>query len=184
MTATTPDLNSNNNSATGIAYSELTACVIGTGATNTNVNGVINTYFPGTATVNSGSTSITLGAATGAGVAIASGDLVLIIQMQDASINTSNSIAYGDGFSGTGSTSLNHVGVYEYANATSAVPTSGGTLSVTAAGPAGGLLYTYTSAAANSTQGARIFQVIRVPNYASATLSGFHLLAPTALLSG
>jgi uncharacterized repeat protein (TIGR01451 family) len=171
VTATTPDLNSDNNSATGVAYSELTACVIGTTTTNTNVSGVINTYYPGTATVNAGSTSVTLGAATGAGVPIASGDLVLVIQMQDATINTSNSIAYGDGFGGTGSTSLNNAGVYEYANATSAVPTSGGTLTLTAAGPNGGLLYTYTSTAASSTQGARTFQVIRVPNYASATLS-------------
>jgi uncharacterized repeat protein (TIGR01451 family) len=171
VTATTLDLNTANNSASTVAYSELTACAIGTIATNTNVNGVINAYYPGSATVTAGSTSITLGAATGASTPIASGDLVLIIQMQDAAINTSNSSNYGDGISGSGSTNLNNAGVYEYANATSAVPLTGGTLTVTAAGPGGGLLYTYTSAAASSTQGARTFQVIRVPNYASATLS-------------
>ena len=42
---------------------------------------------------------------------------------------------------------------------------------ITAAGPGGGLLYTYTAAAASASQGARTFQVIRVPNYASATLT-------------
>ena len=91
------------------------------------------------------------------------------MQMQDAAINSSNSSQYGDGISGSGSTNLNNAGVYEYATAVNGVPTAGGTLTVTAAGPGGGLLYTYTAAAASSSQGARTFQVIRVPNYLSAT---------------
>jgi len=133
---------------------------------------VINTYYPGTATATAGSTSITVGVATGHGDNIAVGDLLLIIQMQDAAINSTNTSQYGDGLSGSGSTSLNNAGVYEYATATSAVTaTTGGTLNVSAAGPGGGLLYTYTSAAASTAQGSRTFQVIRVPNYATATLS-------------
>src|SRR5713226_5679468 len=53
------------------------------------ITGVVNTYFTGTATANATNTSVTLGAhATGdANVAIASGDLLLVIQMQGATIN-------------------------------------------------------------------------------------------------
>lgn len=172
VTASSPDLTTANNSTTTVSYSEFDECYAAAGTAGGTLTGVINTYYPGTATATSGSTSITVGVASGAGTNIAVGDLVLIIQMQDAAINTSNSSQYGDGISGSGSTSLNNAGVYEYATATSAVTaTTGGTLSVEAAGPGGGLLYTYTAAAATSTQGARTFQVVRVPNYSTATLS-------------
>lgn len=169
VTATTPDLVTANNSATGIAFSDFAACATSTLSPGGTLTGTINTYYPGTATASAGSTSITLGAATGT-PAIASGDLVLIIQMQDAAINSSNSSSYGDGVSGSGSTNLNNSGAYEYATASNAVPVTGGTLTVIAAGPGGGLLYTYTSAAASVSQGARRFQVVRVPSYSTATL--------------
>ncbi len=172
VSATSADFDTSNNSATTVSYSEFDACVTSTATAGGTLTGVINTYYPGTATVNAGSNSISLGVATGKGDNIAVGDLVLIIQMQDAAINSTNTAQYGNGINGSGSTSLNNAGVYEYATATSGVTaTTGGTLSVTAAGPGGGLLYTYTSAAASSTQGARTFQVVRVPNFASATLS-------------
>ncbi len=171
VSSSSADLNSANNSASAVSYSEFAACATTTVVDGGPLSGVINTYYPGTATATAGSISITLGASTGAGTAIAIGDLVLVMQMQDAAINSSNTSAYGDGSSGSGSTSLNNAGVYEYATAGNAVPTSGGTLTLTAAGAGGGLLYTYTSAAATSSQGARTFQVIRVPNYASATLT-------------
>jgi uncharacterized repeat protein (TIGR01451 family) len=180
VTASTPDFITADNSTTTVSYSEIDQCATSTNTAAGTIGGVINTYYPGTATATAGSTSITVGAATGAGNSIAVGDLLLIIQMQDAAINTSNSSQYGDGISGSGSTSLNNSGVYEYATASSAVTTAGGTLTVQAAGPGGGLLYTYTSAAASSTQGARSFQVIRVPNYASATLSTTSNLTATA----
>jgi uncharacterized repeat protein (TIGR01451 family) len=170
VTSSTLDLVNANNSATGVAYSSFAACATTAAGPGGTLTGVINTYYPGAATANAGSTSITLGTAAGAATAIANGDLVLIIQMQDAAINATNTSAYGDGISGSGSTSLNNAGAYEYATATNAVPTSGGTLTVTAAGPGGGLLYTYTSAAASVTQGARTFQVVRVPNYSTATI--------------
>ena len=167
--STSADLNNSNNSATAVAYSEFTSCATTTATAGGNLTGVINTYYPGTTTVNAGSTSISLGAATGAtGSPIAANDLVLIIQMQDAAINTSDNSQYGDGVSGSGSSSLNNAGVYEYATAVNGVPASGGTLTVTGAGPGGGLLYTYTAAAASASQGARRFQVIRVPNYTGA----------------
>ena len=169
--STSADLNNSNNAATAVAYSEFTSCATTTATTGNNLTGVINTYYPGTATAAAGSTSITLGTATGSSTAIAAGDLVLIMQMQDAAINTSNNSQYGDGISGSGSSNLNNAGVYEYATAVNGVPVSGGTLTVAAAGPGGGLLYTYTDADASSAQGARSFQVIRVPNYLNATLA-------------
>jgi len=171
VTATMADLNTANNSATAVSYSELTECATSTLTAGGNLSGTINTYYPGRATASAASTSLTLGTATGGGTAISSGDLVLIIQMQDAAINSSNTSSYGDGLTGSGSTSLNNSGIYEYATATNAVPLSGGTLNVMAAGPGGGLLYTYTVAAASASQGERQFQVVRVPNYATATLT-------------
>jgi len=170
VTSTSPDLEVANNTATAVAYSELAACAPTPTCAGGTLTGVINTYYPGTATVSSGATSITLGAATGASTAISANDLVLIIQMQDAAINSTNTSSYGDGVSGTGSTNLNNAGLYEFATATSSVPVSGGTLTLSAAGSGVGLLYTYTSSSATSSQGARTFQVVRVPNYTTATL--------------
>src|SRR6058998_682340 len=60
------------------------------------LNSVINTYYPG--------------AATGAGTPIAVGDLVVVIQMQDAAIDSANTGAYGNGIAGdpaSGWTGLN-----------------------------------------------------------------------------
>src|SRR2546423_3806551 len=93
-----------------------------------SLSGVINTYYPGSASAAGGSTTITLGAATGAATPIAVGDLVLVIQMQDAAIDSTNTGAYGDGVAGdpaTGWSALNSAGLYEYAVASSAVPLAG-----------------------------------------------------------
>ncbi|HKV06117.1 MAG TPA: C25 family cysteine peptidase [Candidatus Acidoferrales bacterium] len=151
------------------------------------LNSVVNAYYPpgaGVGTVNAGSTSVVLGAAAaapGAQTAIAIGDLLLVIQMQDATINTTateNSGAYGDGVPGdpgNGSPNLGSSGLFEFVTATSAVPVTGGTLSFTGTGTGGGLLNTYVNAAAapaaNPTAGQATFQVIRVPQYTSATLT-------------
>jgi len=134
------------------------------------LNSVINTYYPGTLTAAAGTTTITLGPATGAGTPIAIGDLVLVIQMQDAAIDSTNTGAYGNGVAGdpaSGWTGLNSAGLYEYAAATSAVPLVGGALTVSSA-----LLNSYTDALPTPTQGQRNFQVIRVPQYVAATLAG------------
>ena len=135
-----------------------------------SLNGVINTYYPGSAPAAAGSTTITLGAATGAVTPIAVGDLVLVIQMQDAAIDSTNTGAYGDAVAGdpaSGWTALNSAGLYEYAVATSAVPLAGGSLTISS-----GLSNAYTQAAPSGTQGQRDFQVIRVPQYVAATLTG------------
>lgn len=133
------------------------------------ISGVVNTYYPAansTQTVAAGATSIALGAAAtdGSTTPIASGDMVLVIQMQDATINTSNNSNYGAGNgTGTGLTG-GTAGFYEFAIATNAVPISGGTLTIAA-----GLTNTYSNAP-YGTQGQKRFQVVRVPQYASATL--------------
>ena len=170
VAGTVTDLDTGNNVATGIGYSQLNVCTIPTTTAGGTLTGVINTYYPGSASVAAGATSITLGAATGSTTAIAAGDEVLIIQMQDAAISSNNDGTYGDGSTGAGWTNLNNAGVYEFATATSAVPVSGGTLTVAAAGPGGGLLFGYNSAAASGTQGQRTFQIVRVPHFATATL--------------
>ena len=129
-------------------------------------SGVVNTYYPGRASVSAGATSIPVGTSSGSGTAIAAGDLLLIIQMQDADIAYSNDSNYGGG-SGTGSgyTNLNQTGYYEYAVAAGAV--AGGFVSITA-----GLAYSYRYRAASGTNGQSTFQVIRVPQYSSATVAG------------
>src|SRR5215471_3024723 len=136
------------------------------------LSGVVNTYFPGNRTTAAGSTSIRLNASVGANVGIASGDLLLVIQMQDASINSTDTDAYGDGVSGapaSGYTNANGTGLYEFVKATSAVVTGGGTVNIVG-GTGGGLINSYTIANASATQGQRRFQVVRVPQYSSCTL--------------
>lgn len=171
ITSTTPDLVGGNNSATSVAFSQSNACSTpsqnGAGGT---LAGIVNTYYPATANAAAGSKTITLGIATGSTTPIAIGDLLLVMQIQDAAINSTNTIAYGDGFTGSGFTNPNSSGLYEFVTAASAVPLTGGTLTLTATGPGGGLIYSYTNAAATGAQGQRKFQVVRVPQYSTATL--------------
>jgi uncharacterized repeat protein (TIGR01451 family) len=186
-TTTATDPVSTNNSATAITVVQPLVCAKpGNDGAGGTVNTIVNAYYPPAANgvVAAGATTVTLGAAAagGATTPIASGDLLLFIQMQDAAINFSNSGAYGDGMAGdpgTGFTALNNAGNFEYVTATSAVPNTGGALTFTGTGPNGGLLNTYTQAAyIAGTQGQRSFQVIRVPQYTSATLaSGLKALA-------
>lgn len=149
--------------------------------TTTLPAGVYNTYYPGTATANAGAVSIQLGTSRGAATPIAVGDLLLVIQMQDATINTSNDERYGDGTgtagnttgNGSGATNYNNAGKYEFVVAMSAVGTDGGTVQIEGTGPNRGLINTYThTATATTTQGQRRFQVVRVPQYFDATVTG------------
>lgn len=135
------------------------------------ISGIVNTYFAGTGTSAAGTTTLTLGASIGAATPIAAQDLLLVIQMQDATINSSNSSAYGDGSTGAGSLDDQTSGYYEYVVAMSAVGTGGGTLTIAGTGASAGLINTYHTAAAGGSQGQQTFQVIRVPQYSSATVS-------------
>ena len=185
-----------NNSVTVLTVVQPLVCATpGKDGAGGALTGMVNAYYPpgaGVGTVSAGSTSILLGAAAGSPAAqtpISSGDLLLIIQMQNATINTSateNSSSYGDGVPGdpgSGSTSPGSSGLFEFVTATNStpVPVTGGTVTFTGTGAGGGLLNAYVNAAAapaaNPTAGQATFQVIRVPQYTSATL-GSGLTAP------
>lgn len=136
----------------------------------TTISGVVNTYFPGTQTASAGATQITLGAATGFNSAIKKGDKLLIIQMQDAEVNSTNTDAYGNGnpgAAGSGSTAFNTSGYYQYVVADNSVAPTGGNLQIKEP-----LAHTFTNADATSSRGQRRFQVIRLPQYRNATISG------------
>jgi uncharacterized repeat protein (TIGR01451 family) len=137
-----------------------------------------DTYYPSTTTqtLAVGATNINVGAATVGGptttaTSIVKGDLLLVIQMQGADIDFTNSDSYGDGVAGGGAsgnlTSNFTAGTYEYvvASNTTAVTTSGG--NITLATP---LVNSYANADATASAGARRFQVIRVPQYGNLTL--------------
>jgi uncharacterized repeat protein (TIGR01451 family) len=152
--------------------------------------GIKNDYWPGSASSAVGATSLTVGArnGAGAGVNITAGDLLIVMQMQDAAFDTTNDETYGEGTgstraTGTGSgaaTTLNNAGRWEYAIAVTGTAGAGGTFTVSGGGPGGGLLYSYTTQtfATTTTQGQRTFQVIRVPQYTTATLGSTLTAAP------
>jgi hypothetical protein len=137
---------------------------------NAVVSGVINTYWPGTSNPGNGATSLVLGSARGASVSIAAGDLVLILQMQDANINSGNNSSYGDGTTGdpgSGTTNLRRAGRFEFSRAANNVGLGGGTLLLSAP-----TQFNYSTQAATNARGQRRFQVVRVPQYATLTLAG------------
>jgi uncharacterized repeat protein (TIGR01451 family) len=181
---TPPDPNSGNNQFTAVATVQSAACAnVGQAKpASAPLTGVLNSYYPGKASVVAGVTSITLGTATGGAsgtpTAIATGNLLLVIQMQDASITTSDTVTYGNGSTGQGFSLLNNAGNFEYVTATNAVPATGGTLSLTGAGGGGGLVFGYDATAATGTKGQSTFQVILVPQYTTATLGTTGLTAP------
>ena len=166
---TPPDPNSGNNTYIALAPVVNIVCTAVTLSSGGTLAGVLNTYYPGTASVAAGAKAIPVGTATGAGGTIANGSLLLVIQMQDASINTANSVAYGNGSTGSGFTAINNSGNYEFVKATGAV--SAGSVPVTGAGIGGGLVFGYTAANASGTKGESTYQVVLVPQYLNATLS-------------
>ena len=125
------------------------------------ISNTINTYFPIAlpSVAAAGSNNMVLNAVPGddaygntfGGIAISPGDLLLIVQIQNATFNTVNSNLYGgnsatggpDGLGGSGYTNLSNTGHYEYIVATNSVPLTGGTLTFDAAGTNGGLVHSY-----------------------------------------
>jgi uncharacterized repeat protein (TIGR01451 family) len=136
---------------------------------------IVNSYFPGSAkdkTVVAGSTTIPVGSinSSGSQTAISPGDLLLIIQMQDADINYTDTSNYGAGNgTGSGSTDIHSTGLYEYVVANNSVGAGGGDIQIRGTT---GLLNTYRQEAATATHGQRTYQVVRVPQYTNTTLSG------------
>ncbi len=135
------------------------------------LHGVLNTYYNGTASVTAGGSWIPVGTSSGASTAIAPGDLLLVIQMQDATIDYTNTSAYGKGGSsttGNGVSALGQTGLYEYVVAATAV--TSGVVRVNGGGSGGGLINGYDSVAASGTAGASTYEVIRVPTYSDVKL--------------
>ncbi len=120
---------------------------------NTTLTSVVNTYYAGTSTASG--TSVTLGTIRDAAKpAIAVGDLIILMQMQSGNgVSFSNSASYGSGVDAA-------AGRYEYAT----VKTVSGSILTLAAS----LTYTYTQ----SVSSRQTYQIIRVPQYSSATVSG------------
>lgn len=153
---------------------------------NGTPSGVVNTYYPVAfnAIYDASSTSIALGARRGAPVPLREGDLVLVLQVQCDDIDPVNSDAYGDGTpgepaSGALATPSNcRAGRHEFVRA-------GPGTSNTRLGLEGSpLRQRYGQGDATPSSGRRTLQVVRVPQYANATLSGTVRAAPWDGTSG
>jgi uncharacterized repeat protein (TIGR01451 family)/fimbrial isopeptide formation D2 family protein len=129
---------------------------------------VIDTYYPGTASAAAGATSISVGSPSGSATAINTGDLLLVIEMQDEAINSSNTSAYGANNASGAGFLTGTAGIHEYVVA--AGPVAGGIVPIEGAGGGGGLVNSYVVRAASASQGQSDFQVVRVPRYSTATL--------------
>ena len=151
-----------------IAMAQALVCATPGQETTSPVSGVINTYYPGgTANLSAGATSLGLGTrdSRGSSVAIAAGDLVLVIQMQDGTLNTTNNSNYGNGSgSGQGTTSMGSAGRYEFVRADSV---SGTTVNFSPA-----LTHSYVNADRTGASAQQRYQVIRVPQYTAVTMNG------------
>ena len=134
-----------------------------------SLTGNINTYYAPGGNAGPGTTSIALGAPVGAVAAPTVGDLFAVIQMQCENINTTNTNNYGAG-NGTGRGYTDPAGSclagrYQYLRAGPA--TTATSLDLTGSP----LTDNYVQDAAATTN-RRTYQVIRVPQYSSATLTG------------
>ncbi len=171
------------------------ACVFPDGGT---LAGTVNSYYAGSGTPAAGSGLVTLDTAYGVrpvgAPAIAAGDMLLVMQMQDATINNTNTECYGDGTdeapagctasltSGNGSGSaIAGSGLYEYVVARAAIGVASGgctpaanQVCIVGGGPGSGLINPYATVARDDAggtrRGQRTYQVIRVPRYNNATL--------------
>jgi uncharacterized repeat protein (TIGR01451 family) len=153
----------------------------------TDITGVVNTYFrPALKRVAAGTDKIDIvaGAAKGMNQDIQPGDLLLIIQMQDASITSANNDTYGSSSTdnqGSGQTNMGTTGLYEYATADSVVKYADGGTQLKLKRS---LINSYVSsditkdANGATTAGQKRFQVIRVPQYASVTVKGTLYASP------
>jgi uncharacterized repeat protein (TIGR01451 family)/fimbrial isopeptide formation D2 family protein len=141
-----------------------------------------NSYFRGTGTHGGGGdTTVTFDTVAGARATptgtppsgnwaisqtpIAAGDLVYIIQMQDADINNADSNLYGSGVAGnngSGQTALNSTGFWEFRQVQSS---AGGTITFTQP-----LQNVYTQQPATATATRKTFQIVRVPIHGALNL--------------
>jgi hypothetical protein len=158
-----------------MAHAQTCPASITTTINSGNLTASGNTYFAaGQATVNAGSSSIVLGPAGSGSTPISPSDILLIIQMQGAEINSGNANAYGSNGT-TGRGYLNNAqlmaGTMEFIVADNSVPITGGTLNLKSA-----LINSYKNSAFG-THGQYRYQVIRVPLYYEISL-GSNLTVP------
>src|ERR1700722_7544998 len=124
----------------------------------------VNSYYPGLGSPLKGATTLSVGTLDGRGsaTALGAGDLVMIIQVQGALYDTTNTTSYGSGSAGPGSgylsTSLT-AGTNEFNTVSSLVS---GTLTLQY--PLSNNYYT-TSFSAASMTGIQSYQVVRIPRY-------------------
>jgi len=157
---------------------------------NTDITqSLLNTYFPitGNLTVLPGTISLPLAAVppndpfgnSYGTTPISPGDLLLVIQVQDADFIAQNNVTYGGGSStsgpdqlgGSGYTSLGATGTYEFVIAANSVPLTGGILLLDGECANGGLVHGYRNQDATASSGQRRFQVVRVPRFNSLQLT-------------
>ncbi len=147
---------------------------------------VLNRYYEsptGTVNVAAGALSVPVGAGQGTAPDVVAGDVLLILQMQGADIDTSGEGAggnYADGAggndrSGTVNNSNLIAGRYEYVRATSGVVL--GAIGISGDGVGGGLLNSYanedTVAGSGTVRaGIRRYQVVVVRRYRDLTING------------
>jgi uncharacterized repeat protein (TIGR01451 family)/gliding motility-associated-like protein len=153
-----------------------------------NLSTAANTFYPsktGSVTLNSGSTSLELDPVPGSftvgstvfsfgNTQITKGNLLLIVQMQGADANTTNTSSYGSGVAandGSGYTGTVTAGRYEYVVALNDITTAGGTLQFKGAGTGGGLVNSYVNSDATATKGQRRFQIVRLMQYSNLTMT-------------
>jgi uncharacterized repeat protein (TIGR01451 family) len=144
------------------------------------LSGVVNTYYAGLGSAPAGSSSIAIGTRdpNGAAAPIRAGNMLLVIQMQDAILDSSDSDLYGDGIAGNpaSGSSGGSAGLYEFVIAASDATL--GTVSIQGLGAGNGLINSYSSSNPSPTEGQKRFQVIRVPQLSSAILSSSLTAAP------
>jgi len=149
---------------------------------------LLNTYYPPQENqlITPGSTSIILDAVPSVDsfgnsfgdTPIQAGDLLLIIQVQGANYDSSNSANYGSGvpnfgfdnLGATGFTDIENTGNYEYVIALNDVPLTGGVLQINGS-CYGGIQNTYQNILPTSNSIIKRFQVIRVPRFQNLTLN-------------
>lgn len=133
----------------------------------TAITGIVNTYYQPAEGTFTGAATIALSAPVGAANSVQPDDLVLVMQMQCVTIDTTNTANYGaaDG-TGRGYTDPAagcRAGQYEYVRAGPASSATSLDLSITP------LVNTYTLESA-TTANRKTFQIIRVPQYSSVSL--------------
>jgi hypothetical protein len=160
------------------SFSQCGAAPTSGSTTLSSTNQVVNSYYPGVANAAKWGYTLQVGAIDNRGSAtpLANGDMIFIVQMQGADINSSNSNSYGGGTSGNPSGYLTTnllAGNYEY-NVVSNV--NAGT--ITLSNP---LQHPYYATAFNETTstGIQTFQVIRIQREYDLTISaGSTVTAP------